>query len=805
MVSQKNCMLSCFSCNSDSQLEDSCLVPPIGTPLYDLYCKFGVGPISYNEIWIRYTEKDGVLSWPLHGSFEPEILDNLERRLFKKKARPAMFDSFRYWRKESKQREIKKLKKEQKEQELTLEQSARQLQLNESEKAMEVADRERNLAIDKCYPALPSSTAKIVEDPEKDPLLSYLLRSPPPYAQGATAPPIPNVQLPVAGQPGVPVLAPLNQVPVPPVVNINVPSTTPLLGLPTSLPMPVSLTPATSQANFQATPTVPDLSVPTATLFTASANIMTPLSVRRRITDSVSNILSPFYKTLIKTPTSDSVQRRSQLPSTEERGILDSTALRWVSKVGRYNVQNVLDTFMQWNEPTQRYVFDEMCFLLREELEEDDPESNLGELINVQKEFATGMIVGQNIKEAMELVLSYRSDSSLLSPRELEKRSTKRNRQYPMREVPPIWREAVQANAPLGIAAAPAQFQRVWIHIPWKRAEVLAVKQALPDPRKNPAGYYKELAQTVDACVLNLTDIDLLFGNVVPQPIWAKIRKENHPVALGGDWAAIIAADGQQIGGSKPEPLIANLPGRIIDLMKTLMPALRVNWDKLSACKQKKDESVSDFFTRFEETFVDHSGQDMSTEGGQRLFVDKFVHNLLPELSSKLKNSESAWAVSTTAQILATAQYYENRDKEEKEKSDKKTKDLKTKVLLQQAYPPRMNQTNMQQGSYQRTDYNFQRPQYQWNQCAYCKKEGHYKSECPVRTQNNDAAAQRGRGSSMQNSRGRGRGAMPPQTSDRPSNYFDQRNGQSAQQNRSPQYHVEDYYEASEEGQQNEY
>ncbi|XP_078544035.1 uncharacterized protein LOC144829105 [Lissotriton helveticus] len=374
-----------------------------------------------------------------------------------------------------------------------------------------------------------------------------------------------------------------------------------------------------------------------------------------------------------------------------------------------------------------------------------------------------------------------------------------------MREVPPVWREEVVANVNQGIQGVPGHFQQVWVHVPWKRAEVLALKQTLPDPHKNPTGYYKELSQTVDACIMNLADIDMLMDNVVPQPLWAKIRHENHAQELGDTWANIVAADCRQVGGAKPEPLVAELPGRIINLMKTMMPPLRVNWDKLAACKQKKDESVSDFFIRFEETFFDHSGQDMSTEGGQRLFVDKFVFNLLPELCNKLKDSESSWAVSSSAKILATAQYYENRDKDEKDKVERKTRDLKTKVLLQQAYPPCTNQPQFQQPpQFQRL---LQKPEYFAprflpgpNQCAYCREEGHFKHSCPVLLQRaNGVSDQRGRGGFQQAPRGRGRGvfprnerSFPPQNS---ANCFDRQNVLNVQ---SAQYYVGDYCVESE-------
>lgn len=784
--------LFCLGCNRDSRLEDSCPVPPIGTPTYELYVKHGVGPITYNNVWVRYTRKDGVLKWPQYGSFDTEILDNLEVRLFKKKARPAMFDSFRLWRKEAKQKEIKLVKKNKREKGISIMQAAMQYKDDEEEQASEQLHRQRKLAIDKCYPVLPPLQQDTVKELEKDPLMSHLLNSPPPYAQSATAPPQPLVVQPPVVVP--PVL------PQPPAVFQLAPTTMaqPPQGLPPLLPVP-SLLPMTLPPASISLPTIPS---DTASAFALSPPVFPPVhlstspSVRQRMTNTVTSILSPFFGSPTTTPVLERKQLRSQLPDSREKGVLDHLAHKWVTDPTRYELESVMDVFHQWQAPKQRYVFDKMCEVLLERLKDCDMEANPPELCRVRFEFSKGTIVGSDIEKAVATLLSFRSEGISRLLFEPEPSVKRKVRQYPMREVPPVWKEG-DLNA---VPPIQPHFQRVWVHVPWKRTEVLALKQTLPDPRKNPAGYYKELSQTADSCVMNLADIDMLFGNVVPQPLWRVIRHTDHAPELGDTWININAANDRQVGGAKPEPLVADLPGRIVTYMKTLMPAMRVNWDKLSACKQKKEESVSDFFTRFEETFIDHSGQDMSTEGGQRLFVDKFVHNLLPELCKKLKDSESSWAVSSSAQILATAQYYENRDKDEKDRADKKTKELKTKVLLQQAYPPRSNQRDYQQPQqYQRNSQRFEYPQQRAligpNQCSYCKEEGHFKYNCPILLQRmNGISGARGRGV-PQAPRARGRGnftqnarPFPPQNS---MNSFDQQNNASG---RTTQYYADDYY-----------
>ncbi|XP_078539691.1 uncharacterized protein LOC144824481 [Lissotriton helveticus] len=782
--------LFCLGCNRDSRLEDSCPVPQIGTPTYELYVKHGVGPITYNEVWIKYTRKDGVLKWPQYGSFDTEILDNLEVRLFKKKARPARFDSFRLWRKEVKQKEIKLEKKNKRERGISIMQAAMQFKDNEEEQTSEQLHRQRKMIIDKCYPFLPPLQQDAAKYLEKDPLMSHLLSSPPPYAQNATAPPQPLTAQPLVVLPPAPPQPPaaLQLVPTLPVQPPQGPPalTSALPLLPTTLTTISTTTPGIPSDTASA-PALPPPAFPL--VFSSNSP-----SVRQRVTSTVASLLYSFFGATSTTPTSERTQLRSQLPDSREKETLNYLAHKWVTEPTRYGLESVMDVFHQWEAPRQRYVFDKMCTFLSEDLEENDLEPNPPELCRVRYEFGKGTIVGSEVEKAVATLLSFRSEGVSQSLFESDSSVKKKVRQYPMREVPPQWRE----GDPNANPAIPPHFQRVWVHVPWKRA-------TLPDPRKNPAGYYKELSQTAGSCIMNLAHIDMLFGNVVPQPLWGKIRHADHDQELGDSWANISAAKDRQVGGAKPEPLVAELPGRIINYMKTLMPAMRVNWDKLSACKQKKDETVSDFFTRFEETFIDHSGQDMSTEGGQWLFVDKFVHNLLPELCKKLKDSESSWAVSSSAQILATSQYYENRDKDEKDRADKKTKELKTKVLLQQAYPPRGGQNSGGQSNYQqpqqfqRNSQRFEYPQQRVpvgpNQCSYCKEEGHFKYSCPILLQRmNGASGARGRGVS-QAPRGRGREnfpqsarSFPPQNS---MNRFDQQNNASV---RTAQYYADDYY-----------
>ena len=357
---------------------------------------------------------------------------------------------------------------------------------------------------------------------------------------------------------------------------------------------------------------------------------------------------------------------RSQ--ETREQATIYKQAMAWMSNEDQYTASTIWETMSQWTPIQQTNAFRRMARVLHNKYAEIGRTAPRA-LLRLMEQVKVGNIQGDEMYESVVTLVALRvayylryqdSDSD-----------TDLRRAYPLREVPPVWIPPVPG---VNVGDAPivaGHFQHMWVHVPWKRTDVLQLRAQLPDPRKNPAAYYKELDQIISPIILTLADIDMLFGTLVPPDLWTRIRRQDH-VEFGGTWAAIERAESDRAGGAKPDPLVLDLPARIITMMKTMLSPHRINWDKLSACKQKKDKSVSDFFTRFEETCLDYSGQDITTEGGMRLFVDKFVNNLLPDLCQKLKTSESTWAVASPSSILTMVQYYENRKNEDEERTEEK-------------------------------------------------------------------------------------------------------------------------------------
>ncbi|KAJ1097575.1 hypothetical protein NDU88_002693 [Pleurodeles waltl] len=176
--------------------------------------------------------------------------------------------------------------------------------------------------------------------------------------------------------------------------------------------------------------------------------------------------------------------------------------------------------------------------------------------------------------------------------------------------------------------------------------------------------------------------------------------------------------------------------------MQEILPREKVDWDKLTECRQKEGEEVTDFFSKMEEVFKGYSGQNIQTVQGKRIFANQFVHNHLPDLSDSIKTYESTWTAKDPAELLTMACYYENKRNAEKGKKDKQMKELKTKALMQQAFPDRgrsMERTNFQRGGGRSRGAGRaasaptqQRAGLGYNTCANCYQEGHWKNECPL-------------------------------------------------------------------------
>ncbi|KAJ1134513.1 hypothetical protein NDU88_000964 [Pleurodeles waltl] len=84
--------------------------PPEGTPAYIVMEERGVAPCLWLKQWHKLTEKHGSAAFPIHGTFNIRILENLRFAMYDMKVppRPAQFEALAIWELMARQQQQKK-------------------------------------------------------------------------------------------------------------------------------------------------------------------------------------------------------------------------------------------------------------------------------------------------------------------------------------------------------------------------------------------------------------------------------------------------------------------------------------------------------------------------------------------------------------------------------------------------------------------------------------------------------------------------------------------------------------------------
>uniref|UniRef100_R4GCV7 Core shell protein Gag P30 domain-containing protein n=1 Tax=Anolis carolinensis TaxID=28377 RepID=R4GCV7_ANOCA len=175
-------------------------------------------------------------------------------------------------------------------------------------------------------------------------------------------------------------------------------------------------------------------------------------------------------------------------------------------------------------------------------------------------------------------------------------------------------------------------------------------------------------------------------------------------------------------------------------------PPRPVNIIKIQGVVQEKSESPTAFLERLEAAYRKYSPYNLEDENGRRAIQQSFISQAAPDIRRKIQK-QPGFLGKTMNELLALAdQVYMARDQVEQEKKDRKKKQE------YQALVTMMEQSASGQrgrGGYARGGQGGRRGpprRLGRDQCAKCKKFGHWKGECPE-----------GKEGSQEGLRGRGR------------------------------------------------
>ncbi|KAJ1115290.1 hypothetical protein NDU88_003516 [Pleurodeles waltl] len=289
---------------------------------------------------------------------------------------------------------------------------------------------------------------------------------------------------------------------------------------------------------------------------------------------------------------------------------------------------------------------------------------------------------------------------------------------YPIREVHPR------------MNAANTGMERVFVYTPLTKLEIMKMKEAVPPHSKDPVGFFKELTDVLTMGTYTLSDLVMMLQKLLPPGIYEKLRAQNWTVDnVTLDWATLETHDRDRVAGADLPEDVKTAPTLILKILPQLLTTRKEDWDAISACKQKPDEDIGDYYSRLEKCFTANSGLKLDSESYTHLFVSKLVENSLPKLKERVQRVESSWQAQSPSQVLRILQYHQNRIRQEEESERTRVKETKLRALVAQTMVPRAEPPTSQGPKKANTAKGI---------CNYCKKPGHYVKDiqgnvtCPV-------------------------------------------------------------------------
>ncbi|KAJ1179558.1 hypothetical protein NDU88_004792 [Pleurodeles waltl] len=123
--------------------------------------------------------------------------------------------------------------------------------------------------------------------------------------------------------------------------------------------------------------------------------------------------------------------------------------------------------------------------------------------------------------------------------------------------------------------------------------------------------------------------------------------------------------------------MVMSLYYKVIEHLKTKVPAKNVDWQKIDRTAQETKESIHSYYERLLKAFKNYSGTETIEAKDMLHFVFRFVEGLRPEISQMIKSHLIFWQSKPIDEVLNYAKYCSDE-------IEVKQKKLKEKVMMMQ-------------------------------------------------------------------------------------------------------------------------
>ncbi|KAI3357199.1 hypothetical protein L3Q82_015657 [Scortum barcoo] len=207
------------------------------------------------------------------------------------------------------------------------------------------------------------------------------------------------------------------------------------------------------------------------------------------------------------------------------------------------------------------------------------------------------------------------------------------------------------------------------VHRPWTQKDMLDSLAHLPDPTVSGTRFSDELLIFCKEFSPTTHELRRLLMKKLGPAAYSKVRsacqgeaRQVHPVWENEENAAYL-----------------NVLNNLMTTLKVAFPT-KVDITKISDCRQQRDETVINYYTRLHLLFDEHSGMTEPTERGdtptlwESHMIKWFLDGLLPHISAAIKKSCVGYEDARLTELIRHAKHAERQIAAEKTKESEERK-----------------------------------------------------------------------------------------------------------------------------------
>ncbi|XP_026227517.1 uncharacterized protein LOC113169931 [Anabas testudineus] len=262
---------------------------------------------------------------------------------------------------------------------------------------------------------------------------------------------------------------------------------------------------------------------------------------------------------------------------------------------------------------------------------------------------------------------------------------------------------------------------------PWTSADITAASQHLPNPTTSGKIFTEQLLTFCQEFKPTMNELKRLLITKMKPTDWQKISRK---------FPYIDVRCKHITWEDESNAQYRDAVRHLCDAFTHAFP-VKVNMEKITACKQKDDENPDEFLTRLTEVFNTNSGLQLPEEVGNTPDVweihlcNYFLNGLQPDISSAVKSSCIGWNDARLSELRRHAIHAYNQTLTRKKiKEETNQKELHLAAITMYNTVREQRQSSYDRRRNNRSHHKNWRIKPSNDICHLCGQHGHWKRDC---------------------------------------------------------------------------